>query len=241
MQAAVKLSDAEMIAKEYKNYVYTISHDLSAPIRSIVGFSRLLEDELPEGLTEDAKLYLNMILQSGEKMQRMMSGLLAFSRLNTTAQNFSAIDMNALLAECLVDFQPVIAARQAQIEVSPLPNITGDRNQILQLFTQLIDNAIKFLPPERVPQVHISALPSEKDSPHFVIEDNGIGIEEKFHDRIFEIFRRLHADEEYPGVGMGLALAKKIVARHGGDIWVESSPLGGSAFYFTLTPLQSSD
>jgi len=234
MPNAAKLPDAEAIAEEYKNYAYIISHDLSAPLRSILGFSRLLEEEMPETLTGDAKLYLDMVMQSGNKMQQMMAGLLTFSRLNSLAKDFALVDMNAVLGECLADLQPAITARQAKIEAGALPNITADKAQMTQLLSILIDNAIKFTPPDQVPQIRISVQSGEQNGQHFILEDNGVGIAEKFRETVFQIFRRLHAENEYPGIGMGLALAKKIIARHGGEIWVTDSQLGGSAFHFTM-------
>lgn len=218
------------IAQEYKDYAYIVSHDLSAPARAIVEFSQLLQNEESGSLTEDAKLYLTMVMENGKKLQSMLAALLAYSRVDTSAKLPTSVDTQQIIEECCA----ALPQQGIKIDCQNLPILQADVDQVRQLFTALIGNSIKFIAPGQSPHIKILSRPEEQTW-HFIVEDNGIGINPKFHERIFQVFQRLHTDNEYPGVGMGLALAKKIVTRHGGKIWVEPSELGGTAFHFILS------
>lgn len=226
-------TDAQAIAAEFKDYAYSVSHDLSAPIRAMVEFSKLLTNEHADSLNEEGKEYLELIIENGQKMQAMMDGLLQYSRLNTMAKPFTKVSVARLLADIRVVMQPQITASKAVIELDELPSITADFEQLMYLLGALLDNAIKFQHKGNIPQIKISA---EKKNGfwQFAIADNGIGIKPQYQDKIFKLFARLHTDDEYPGVGIGLTLVQKIVQRHGGKIWYESCSQQGSVFYFTL-------
>jgi light-regulated signal transduction histidine kinase (bacteriophytochrome) len=232
MQSPPSIADAEAIAQEFKDFAYNVSHDLHAPIRAMVEFSRLLKAENPEILSEESKLYLSMIIQSGEKLQAMLMGLLDYSRLNTL-NPFTCVDFNSLLGQCRVQLKEKIAASKGVLEIESLPTLQVDADQCRQLFFSLLDNAFKFSTKIGPPYVHVAVRKLEG---HwlFTVKDNGIGIASEFHAAIYAPFYRLHGDKEYSGVGMGLALAKKIVTRHDGKMWVESSPGNGTSFHFTL-------
>ena len=227
------LTDAEKIAQEFKQFAYTVSHDLSTPLRGIVEFSKLLKTEAQESLNGEAKEYLALIVESGEKMQAMMAGLLDYSRLNTMRKPATRVNCNSILSDCQVVLRDKIQASKCTLDIAALPTITADAEQLMQLFLLLLDNALKFHATDIAPYIAVSAEHIE-DEWQFLVNDNGIGIETQFHTRIFKPFQRLHGEDEYQGVGMGLTLAQKIVERHGGRIWVESNPQQGVSFIFTM-------
>lgn len=223
--------DADTIAAEFQEYAYSVSHDLSAPVRAMVEFSKLLGSEHAEALNGEAREYLSLIVDNGEKLQQMMRGLLDYSRLNTAAQPYTVIDCHNLVQNCREVLTKDYPA--AVIEVEPLPTLEADGNQMKQLFLILLENACKFQPAGAVPQVKVSSV-RQNDRWQFSIADNGIGIDARFRKKIFKLFQRLHAEGEYPGAGIGLALAQKIVTRHGGAIGCEAGTGQGSTFLFTL-------
>ncbi len=226
-------TDAAAIAAEFKDYAYSVSHDLSAPVRAMVEFSKLLTNEHANSLNDEGKEYLSVIIENGHKLQAMMAGLLAYSRLNTMAKGFVKVDAGRIVQDLRLIMEPQIKASKAVLEIGDLPTVTADIEQLMQVLHILLDNAIKFQPHENIPTIKISA--EEKQSFwQFAVSDNGIGIKPQFQDKIFKLFSRLHSDEEYPGIGIGLTLAQKIIHRHGGKIWFESTIGKGSVFYFTF-------
>ena len=233
------MSKEQAIAREFRDYAYSVSHDLGSHARAMVEFSRLLSTDHAPALNDEGRLYLSLIVENGEKMYRMMEGLLAYSRLNTMAQPFSRTDCNLLVTEGMLALQEKMHAAEDAIEAEALPVIQADAGQMRQLFLILLDNALKFRAPGAPLRVKISAS-EEKDGWQFAVADNGIGMEPQFGERIFRLFQRLHPEEEYPGAGIGLALAQKIVQRHGGRIWVETGLGRGSTFYFTIAREKSS-
>ncbi len=226
-------TDAQAIAAEFKEYAYSVSHDLSAPVRAMVEFSKLLTNEHANALDDEGKEYLSVIIESGQKMQAMMEGLLQYSRLNTMAKPFVKVDSGRIVQDLQVIMAAQIKASKAVLEVGVLPTVTADIEQFMQILNALIDNAIKFQPKGNAPKIKIIAE-ENGDFWQFAVADNGIGIKPQLQEKIFKLFARLHSDEEYPGIGMGLTLAQKITHRHGGKIWFESTIGNGSTFYFTL-------
>lgn len=230
------------LRENFQNFIYTISHDLSAPIRTVVAFSELLQKQADELLDEKSKHYLSFIVNGGEKAQSMLAGLLDYSRLNTRQKKPLLANTHHIVENCLKTLSEKIDATGAQIQIDELPPIHADEDQLYQLFLALIDNAIKFQPNGSVPTVHIHAEKSEDSDIggwRFWVEDNGIGVEPRFAEEIFSVFRRLHREAEYPGIGMGLALAKRIVEQHGGIIGVSSNPGHATSFYFILPDAQT--
>jgi light-regulated signal transduction histidine kinase (bacteriophytochrome) len=199
----------------------------------MVEFSKLLANEHRHELSRDAKEYLAIIVDSGHRLQQMMSGLLHYSRLNTMARPFVDVSAEVIVKNCLTVMESAIAESQAVIEVGALPVLHADMEQLMQLFCILLDNALKFQPAGNRPNIQISA--QEKNGFwQFAVADNGIGIAPDYQGKIFGLFQRLHTEDEYPGVGIGLKLAQKIVQRRGGAIWCESSAGQGATFYFTI-------
>jgi len=234
LEELVKLRTAELARsnEDLEQFAYVASHDLQEPLRAVGGYVKLLQHRFPEKLDAKAREYIAGAADGAERMQRLIADLLAFSRVGTRGGAFAPADLNALLRDALNNLQTSITEAGAKVTSDPLPSLTVDATQIGQLFQNLIGNAIKFRS-ERAPEIHVGAC-QEKEHWLFWVRDNGIGIEPQYAGRIFQIFQRLHSRKHYPGTGIGLAICKKIVERHGGEIRVESEPVQGSTFYFSI-------
>jgi light-regulated signal transduction histidine kinase (bacteriophytochrome) len=216
---------------ELEQFAYIASHDLQEPLRMVTSYLQLLEKRYSDKLDKDAKEFISYAVDGSNRMRSLIHSLLDYSRINRV-KPFEIIDVNLLLKEVLENLSTSIKENNATIKIGDLPKINGDPILINQLFQNLIQNAVKFRN-TRNPEIDISCK-EEKDEYLFSVKDNGIGIQKEYIDKIFVIFKRLHSKEEYPGTGMGLAICKKIVERHGGKIWVESDFGKGSTFYFTI-------
>ena len=217
---------------DLEQFAYVASHDLQEPLRMITSFLQLLQRRYGENLDQDANEFIGFAVDGAARMQKLINDLLTFSRLNTKPVQFREIKTKEVLDQVIFESKIFIENNDAEITYDPLPAISADYSQMVQLFQNLIVNAIKYRGTER-PEVHISAR-SKGNNWLFSVQDNGMGIEVNQSDRIFKIFQRLHGRDEYEGTGIGLAIAKRIVERHGGTIWVESEPGKGSTFYFTI-------
>lgn len=218
--------------QELEQFAYVASHDLQEPLRAITGYTQLLLQQYGDRFDDTAQSYADFVVDGAKRMQQLIQDLLAYSRVGTRGKEFAPTDCNLVVQQALRNLQMTIAERQAVITVDPLPTLQVDQNQLIQVFQNLIGNALKFCRAEP-PQVQIWAEQQGMDY-FFSIRDNGIGIKPQYLDRIFEIFKRLHTRREYPGTGIGLAICKKIVLRHGGQIWAESEPGCGTTFHFTI-------
>ncbi len=218
---------------ELQQFAYIASHDLQEPLRAISGFAELLEKRYKGQMDERADKYINFIIDGTKQMNQVIFDLLEYSRVQTKAHEFGLIDMNTSLKQALRNLQASIKEKDAVITADPLPNLSADGIQITQLFQNLIGNALKFQKPETTPEIHVSAR-EQGDTWIFSITDNGIGIDPRYSERIFKIFQRLHAKGEYEGTGIGLAICRRIVERHRGELTVRSEPGVGSTFSFTL-------
>jgi signal transduction histidine kinase/HAMP domain-containing protein len=219
--------------QELEQFAYVASHDLQEPLRSVAGFLQLIERRSSAVLDEEGKDFIQRAVNAAQRMQTLISDLLQLSRVGTRAQDPLPVDSAKPLEAALRSLQHSIDASGAKISVKHhLPTVLADESQLAQLFQNLIGNAIKFHG-EAQPRVQIDAV-SENGTWKFSVRDNGIGIKADYFDRIFRVFQRLHDREAYEGTGIGLAIAKKIVERHGGRIWVESEPGKGASFNFTL-------
>lgn len=215
-----------------QQFAYIASHDLQEPLRMIAGYVGLLERRYRDKLDHIANEFIDFVVDGAKRMQRMINDLLLFSRVDTKAKSFEKTEGVVIIEQVLTNLQAAIEEKNAEVTFDTLPVIHADSSQIAQVFQNLISNAIKFHG-EKPPKVHISARERERDW-LFSIADNGIGIEKEFMSKIFIMFRRLHGRGEYPGSGIGLTICKRIVERHGGQIWVESHPDEGSTFHFTI-------
>jgi signal transduction histidine kinase len=218
---------------ELKQFAFVASHDLQEPLRSITSFCNLLEDEYRGRLDEQADDYIDRIVNGSKRMKALVNDLLSYSRVTREVQaEFRPVDLREVVEAAVENLQTAIHEADAEINAGPLPVVAGDRTQLVQLMQNLIGNAIKYRG-ERPPQVRIEAV-RRGAAWECSVRDNGIGIAPEFHQQIFEIFKRLHGRDKYPGTGIGLAVCKKIVQRHGGQIFVDSQAGHGSVFRFTI-------
>jgi PAS domain S-box-containing protein len=218
---------------ELEHFAYVASHDLQEPLRTLSSYSQLLARRYRGRLDTDADDFIAFMVDAAARMQTLINDLLTFSRIGTRGKPFELADGAQVLAAAQENLQAAIAESGAVITHDPLPTLLGDPTHLTQLFQNLFSNAIKFRRADQPPRIHVSATRQE-GAWELSVRDNGIGIDPQFFERIFIIFQRLHAREDYPGTGIGLALCKKIVERHGGRLWVESVPGTGSTFHFTL-------
>jgi PAS domain S-box-containing protein len=217
---------------ELEQFAYVASHDLQEPLRMVTSYLQLLERRYEDRLDQDAHEFIDFAVDGARRMKRMINDLLRYSRVNTRGKPFEFTDCEVLLQEVLDDLQFLIRDSKAVVTYDLLPTVLADGSQLHQLFSNLIQNAIKFRG-DSPPEIHVGAV-REQVCWTFSVQDNGIGIEPQFQDRVFEIFERLHTHQEYEGSGIGLAISSRIVERHGGDIWVDSQPGKGATFYFSI-------
>lgn len=226
------VAELERSNRELERFAYVASHDLQEPLRMVASYTQMLERRYADKLDGAARDFIKFAVDGAARMQRLIDDLLAYSRIGNRAAALRSMATHEALGAALANLQAAIQETGAVISTTELPRVTADPTQITQLFQNLIGNAIKFRGPLR-PTVHVSAE-IRGGMAEFSVRDNGIGIDPQYEDRVFEIFQRLHSRFEYPGTGMGLAICKRIVERHGGAIRVESSEGGGAAFIFTL-------
>ncbi|AHG04326.1 histidine kinase [Halobacterium sp. DL1] len=215
-----------------EQFAYAASHDLQEPLRMVSSYLQLVEDRYGEDLDEDGREFIEFAVDGAERMRAMIEGLLEYSRVETQGDPFEPVDLDGVLSDVLDDLQVRVEETDAAITHDPLPVVDGDPGQLRQLFQNLLDNAIEYSGDEP-PRVDVTA---ERQAGEWVVSvrDEGIGIDAENADRVFEVFQRLHSQDEHAGTGIGLALCERIVERHGGDIRVDSAPGEGTTFSFTL-------
>jgi PAS domain S-box-containing protein len=218
--------------EELERFAYVASHDLQEPLRTVTSYMQLLSRRYRDQLGGDAAEFIDFAVGGAKRMQHLIEDLLAFSRLGTRGRTFVSTDANVMFRTVIRSLQAAIEESHAVVSSDPLPQVLVDAGQFEQLLTNLIGNALKFRGSDP-PAVEVTAQRVGRFW-QFSVRDNGIGIDPQFADRIFVIFQRLHGREDYPGTGIGLAICKKIVERHGGRIWVTSTPGSGSTFFFTI-------
>lgn len=246
-----KVKELDRSNKELEEFAYIASHDLQEPLRKITSFSERLKEKLPSNLEPDVQLYLNRMLAATENMRTLIDNLLEFSRTSRNREPFSKVDLNTVVAEVKADLELKIEETNAQIQSGKLPVIDGIPMQMRQLFTNLFTNAIKFRKPEQPPRIAVSArtLSEEEIESHHLkpntkyylltVSDQGIGFDQEYAEKIFQIFQRLHGKAEYPGSGIGLAICKKIVDNHLGVLYAEGLSGKGATFNIILPETQS--
>jgi signal transduction histidine kinase len=218
--------------KELQQFAYVASHDLKEPLRMVTTYVQMLDRRYGDKLDGEAKEFIGFAVEGSKRMYSLVEDLLTYSRVETSLMPFSKVAMDQVMEVALKDLSEPIEASGASVTVEPLPEVHADFRQMVQLMENLVANAIKFRK-EESPSVHISS--SLVDSEWvFSVKDNGIGIDEKYSDKVFQMFQRLHQRETFPGTGIGLAICKKVVERHGGRIWFESEPGRGATFFFCL-------
>lgn len=232
--------------RELQDFAYVASHDLQEPLRKIIVFSERLCERFAEALPPEGRDYLERMRRAAQRMQTLINDLLTFSRVTTRAREFERVDLGQVVREVVADLEARLEQTGGSIEIGDLPMLEADPLQMRQLFQNLLGNALKFRKPEEPPRVRVWAEsfhgprpdrgPEAAPEPlcRLFVQDNGIGFEEKYLDRIFNVFQRLHGRGQYEGSGIGLAIARKIVQRHGGDITARSQPGQGATFIVTL-------
>lgn len=230
-----KLLELQRSNADLEQFAYVCSHDLQEPLRVIGNYTQLLAKRYRGALDDDATEFVDFIVDATTRMQELIDDLLLYSRVHTKGQEFQSTDCDTVVKKAISNLAISIEESNASVIAESLPTVKADSSQLLQLFQNLIGNAIKFRSAQ-APEIHISAT-HESNFWTFVVRDNGQGFDMKYAERVFIIFQRLHDREMYPGSGIGLAVCKKIVERHGGRIWVESAAQGGTSFYFTLPML----
>ena len=249
-QARMHIEEVEKKVKErtheLQEFAYGVSHDLQEPLRKITAFGDRLRDKCAMQLSEDGLDYLKRMQDAARRMSNLINDLLALSRVTTQAKPCVSVDLNTVVSEVLSDLEVLVEKSRGKVEVGSLPTIHADPTQMRQLFQNLIGNALKFRKQDVAPVIQIQAEPAARASSlnndgenghplwQIKVQDNGIGFEDKYRDRIFEVFQRLHGRSEYEGSGIGLSLCRKIVSRHGGSISALGTPGAGATFLITL-------
>ena len=226
---------------QLENFAYMASHDLKAPLRTITSYSQLLVRRANGKLDETELEFFDFIINASKNMGNLIESLLVFSKVNSQNKSFEILNVNTLLDTVIKELKADIDEKDVNIHIDNLPHeLVGDNSRLKQLFQNLISNAIKFMEKDKTPTIHIKCI-DKKDAFLFSIEDNGIGIKPEFHDRIFNLFQKLHNSNEFEGTGIGLALCKEVVNQHKGEIWVESTYGEGTTFFFSVNKTLKAD
>ncbi len=223
----------EHSVRELEQFAYVASHDLREPLRMVASYVKLLERRYADKLDESAKDFINYAVDGANRMQKLIEDLLTYSRVGSKPQDLQPIHAEQALSEAMINLQEAIRETNAEVTHDPLPMVSADQTQLIQLLQNLIANAIKFSSGGQIAKVHLSAKPLDGKW-CFSVRDNGIGIKKQYQERIFKIFQRLHSRDDFEGTGIGLAVVHKIIERHGGSVWLESEEGEGTTFFFTL-------
>lgn len=237
---ASTLQALEQLKAQYNEFVYIVSHDLSSSFRTTSGVLEIILKNDDNSLDARTKKHLEIVLNEAQKGSEILAALLEYSRINTQAEPFEMVATETLVEEVLDELSDLVNGCNAQISMEALPCVFADRKQLRQLFYHLLKNALTYRRKDAEVVINI-AFNTKDGTAEFTIQDNGIGIKASHVDKIFQVLRRGVTQNQYAGSGMGLAVAKKILHRHAGDIWVESEPDEGSRFYFTLPISQQNE
>ena len=235
--AEAELRELSRSNDDLAQFAYVASHDLQEPLRMVASYTQLLAKRYKGKLDSDADEFIAFAVDGANRMRRLIQDLLAYSRVGARTQDLTDTSSEEALQEALANLSGAIEDSGAEVTHGPLPHVLGDEMQLVQLLQNLLGNAIKYQGPG-APRIHVSAVRNGHKKWIFSVKDNGLGIDPQFFERIFGVFQRLHKREEFAGTGIGLAICKKIIERHGGRIWVESQVGEGSTFYFTLAGVE---
>ena len=228
-----RTAQLETVNMELEAFSHSVSHDLRAPLRHINGFAEILKEEFSDQLPEKARSYLNTIEDAAKKMNRLIDDLLNLSRTNRTELKKSTIKMKQVLDDAISEVRPLLENRTVDFKISELPEVIGDYNLLRMVWINLLDNAIKYTRPRKKAVIQIDCK-KEKKEYIFCIRDNGVGFDMQYADKLFGVFQRLHAVDEFEGNGIGLSNVRRIISRHYGRTWAEAEVEKGAAFYFSL-------
>ena len=220
--------------EELGAFSYSVSHDLRAPLRQVMGFVRLLEQDAGSSLSEKSSRYLTIISESAKRMGRLIDDLLAFSRVGQTELRKTEVNLGELVRETLGDLESETKERKIVIAIDPLPAVWADRALLRLVLVNLLSNAVKFTAARAEANIKIGCAPEENGETVIFIRDNGAGFNPKYTEKLFGVFQRLHSEAEFEGTGIGLANVQRIILRHGGRVWAEGIVEGGATFYFSI-------
>jgi light-regulated signal transduction histidine kinase (bacteriophytochrome) len=241
--AALQRSEREQAVElaaayhDLESLSYAISHDLRSPLRAIRGMTEIYLEEAGNTLAPSGRRRLDQVVDGAERMDQMIEGLLRFSRLSRAAPSRSRVDLNSITRRVITDLEAADPQRKLEVQIEPLPDSQGDPGLIEQVMTNLLSNAFKFTRNRADARVEVGSYQAEADGKPeriYFVRDNGAGFNMKYAGKLFGVFQRLHTQEEFPGTGVGLSIAKRILERHGGRIWAESAPDHGTTFFFVV-------
>jgi light-regulated signal transduction histidine kinase (bacteriophytochrome) len=232
-RVAERTAQLEAANNELESFSYSVSHDLRTPLRAIDGFSHILLEDYASKLDEEGKRLLNVVRNNTSRMGQLIDDILQFSRTGRLEISFSRIDMEKLAYSVFIELRPVVVGDKFQLEIEPLPPARGDSAMMRQVFVNLLSNAIKFSSTREIARIQVGATVKDDETIYYV-KDNGVGFDMQYADKLFGVFQRLHSVNEFEGTGIGLAIVKRIIARHGGRVWAEGKINEGATMYFTL-------
>ncbi|MGE5758609.1 MAG: sensor histidine kinase, partial [Sideroxydans sp.] len=232
-RVAERTAKLEAANKELESFAYSVSHDLRVPLRAVDGFSRMLLKRYEDKLDDEGKRQLNIVRDNAQRMSRLIDDILAYSRMGRLDMSMTQIDMDALAREVFDELKSSLAGRELSVEINALPPCQGDLAKLREVWANLLSNAIKFTR-NRTPALVEVAGHTQGDEVIYYVKDNGAGFDMQFADKLFGVFQRLHRIEDFDGTGIGLAIVKRIVIRHGGRVWAEGKLDEGATFYFAL-------
>ena len=229
-----RTSDLEVSNKELEAFAYSVSHDLRAPLRHMVGFTELLQKHIAPTLDEKGHRYTRIILESAKKMGALIDDLLAFSRIGRAETRESMVSLDQLVKEVLTDIQPETDGRKITWKIGVLPTLYGDRSMLKLALMNLVSNAVKFTRNQPQPEIEIGSIETKQEGMVVFVRDNGVGFDMKYAHKLFGVFQRLHQSDSFEGTGIGLATVQRIIYRHGGRVWAEGLVDRGATFFFSV-------
>jgi PAS domain S-box-containing protein len=229
-----QMAEREEIYRELESFSYSVSHDLRSPIRHIQGYSQMLAEEMKDRLSPKARSHLDTIIGVSRSMGQLIDDLLAFSRIARVEMRQNRVDLNLFLEETIRGLKLAAKDRNILWKTSPLPAVIGDAALLKLVLLNLVGNAVKYTGPRNPAEIEIASAGVKDGRTIFFVRDNGVGFDMQYHHKLFNVFQRLHAQDDFEGTGTGLAVVRRIISRHGGQVWAEARPAAGATFYFTL-------
>ncbi len=236
-----RTAELEAANKELEAFAYSVSHDLRAPLRHIDGFLELLQKKAGSVLDDQSRHYMDTISESAQKMGLLINDLLAFSRMGRHAMKFQPVALGPLVRDVIRELEPDAAGREIEWCIGDFPAVRGDAAMLRMVLVNLISNAVKFTRPRQPAQIEIGSQPGPDSETVVFVRDNGVGFDMTYGDKLFGVFRRLHHADEFEGTGIGLAIVRRIINRHGGRTWAEGKVDHGATFYFSLPHTRHGD